>query len=346
MKTMKCVVKTAPGDGHLALETREIPQIGEINILVKVRAAAVCGTDIHIQRWNDWAAKRVKPPSIIGHEFAGEVIKVGSAVTAVKPGDIVSAETHIVCHGCEFCRTGKEHVCPNNKSIGVQRDGCFAEYIAIPEDVAFVCDPSLPVEVGSILEPFGVAVHAVMEFPVSGKSVAISGCGPIGLMGLLVAKKVGAARIIAIEPNASRAKMAMELGADAVIDPTEVDAVDAVREKSGGYGVDVALEFSGSISALRAASLFTKPGGALAVVGLPSKPLEFDIAEFAYKGITLKGIAGRKMYETWYQVRGFLDSGIDLSRIVTHKLPFEDYEKALRLMETGECCKCVLMINE
>ena len=339
---MKCVVKEKSGPGNLKLTTRPVPKIGDYDILVKVLATAVCGTDVHIQDWNDWAAKRLVPPTIIGHEFAGEAIKIGKNVTNVKVGDIVSAETHIVCNSCDLCRNGNKHVCYNTSTIGVHRDGCFAEYIAFPAENAFVCDPSIPIEVLCMMEPLGAAVHAVMEFPVAAKTIAVAGCGPIGIMAIAVAKKVGAAKIIALEPNEKRAKLAIELGADIVVNPITDNPVEKIKSLTNGHGVDVALEFSGNISAIKAAIQYLKPEGKLAALGLPSKPIDFDLSEFVYRGLTLKGIAGRLMYQTWDQMKGLLESGLDISKVATHVLSLDEYEEGLRLMKTGECSKVIL----
>lgn len=339
---MKCIVKTKAGPGNLELCMRPVPEPGPQDMLVKVLATAICGTDVHIQEWNDFIERRLKPPLIIGHEFAGEVIAVGELVTNVKAGDIVSAETHIVCNSCELCHNGNAHVCYNTRSISLYRDGCFAEYIAMPAENAFVCDPAVPIEVLSILEPFGAAVHGVMEFPVTAKSVAIVGCGPIGAMAVAVAKKAGAAKAIAVEPNKMRREMARKMGADAIVNPRAEDPVEAVRALTNGRGVDNVVELSGSIPAIKAAIEYCKPEAKIAAVGLPSHPIEFNFAEFVYRGLTLKGIAGRRMYQTWEQMRGLLASGVDIAPVVTHVLPMEEYEEGLRLMRAGECGKVVL----
>ena len=216
--TMHCVVKTTPGPGNLEYTTRPIPQIGPREILVKVKAAAICGTDVHIKHWNAWAENRMHPPVVIGHEFSGEVVEIGSEVKNVKVGDRVSSESHIACNTCELCREGHRHVCSNTSIIGVHQDGAFAEYIAIPEEIAFVYnDPSLPWEQLALMEPFGVAVHGMMEFPLMGRTVALIGAGPLGTMGILLAKHAGAAKIIVLEPNEERGKNALALGADCFI---------------------------------------------------------------------------------------------------------------------------------
>lgn len=339
---MDCVVKTAPGAGNLELARRPVPVPGPRDVLVKVLATAVCGTDVHIQEWDPWAAKRVNPPSIIGHEFAGEVVKLGGEVGNVKLGDVVSAETHIICHTCELCRTGGEHVCYNTKTIGVSRDGSFAQYIAFPAENAFICDQAIPVEVSSIMEPLGAAVHGAMEFPLGGKDVAVVGCGPIGVMAIAIAKKLGAARVIALEPNVYRSALGVKMGADMLINPVAEDPVEAVKALTGGRGVDVVLEYSGSIPGVQAAIKYMKPEAKMAATGLPSRPVEFDFSEFVYRGLTLKGIAGRLMYDTWEQMAGLLRAGLDVSPVVTHILPLREYAEGLRMMKAGGGSKIIL----
>ena len=341
---MNCVVKSAAGFGQLEYTQKPIPTIGPREILVKVKAAAICGTDVHIKHWNDWAQRRMSPPVVIGHEFSGEVVEIGSEVRSVKVGDRVSSESHIACNTCELCKAGHRHVCPNTSIIGVHQDGAFAEYIAIPEEIAFVCpDDNMPWEELALMEPFGVVVHGMMEYPLMAKTVAIIGAGPLGSMAVLLAKKAGAAKIILLEPNKERGEFALGLGADMLIDPTAEDAVAAVKALTGGQGVDQAVDCSGSVAALEAAARYLRPEGKLVCVAIPSKPLTFDLAEFSYRGCVLKGIAGRKMYETWEDIRGILTGGIDLSPIVSHKLPLSEFAQGLELMEQGKCCKCVLI---
>lgn len=343
MRTMRCVIKEQAGPGHVKLVTRAVPKPGPREVLAKVLAAAVCGTDVHIKQWDDWSEKRVRPGVIIGHEFAGEVVEVGSGVCGVKAGDIVSAESHIVCNTCEMCRNGHRHVCYNTGLFGVTQNGCFAEYAVLPEENAFVCDPSIPVEVSAMMEPLGVAVHGIMEFPVAGQTVAVIGCGPIGAMGVAVAKKAGAARVIALEPNAMRGKMALDMGADHLVNPIEQDPAEAVKALTrDGRGVDIVVDYSGNTRAIAASFHYCKPEARIVVVGMPANPIEFMMNEFVYRGLTMKGIAGRLMYRTWEQTRNFLAAGLDVSAVVTHKLPLDDFAEALGLMERGECGKVLL----
>lgn len=342
VQMMKCVVKEKPEAGRLVLTKKPIPTYGANDILVKVKAAAVCGTDVHIMEWNDWSQKRIHPPTIIGHEFAGEVVAIGDSVSTIKIGDLISAETHIVCNSCVLCHNGYEHVCANTKTIGVSRDGCFAEYISIPAENAIVYDPSTPVEIVSIMEPFGVAVHAVMEFPIAGKYVMVNGCGPIGAMAAAVAKKCGAAKVFAVEINKRRGELALKMGADEVLNPLEIDVVQAIKEKTP-HGVEVVIEFTGNTRAIKTAIECMAPEGKIAAAGLPTGSVDFDFSEFVYSGKELKGIAGRLMYKTWEDAKGLLKSGLDLSPIITHTLRLEDFEEGLRLMKKGECCKAILI---
>lgn len=345
--TMKCVVKTAPGPGNLAYLERPIPQIDSREILVRVKAAAICGTDVHIKHWNEWAERRMSPPVVIGHEFSGEVVEIGSEVRNIHVGDRVSSESHIPCNTCELCREGYRHVCPNTSIIGVHQDGAFAEYIAIPEEIAFVYnDADLPWEQLALMEPFGVAVHGMMEYPLTAKTVALIGAGPLGAMGILLAKQSGASKVIVLELNMERRSMAKKLGADVVIDPTQDDPVAMVKRLTGGLGVHQAVDFSGSISGLSAAVNYVRPEGKLVCVAIPSKPFTFNLAEFSYRGCIIKGIAGRRMYEDWEYMRGLLAGGLNLAPIVSHTLPLNRFAEGLELMEEGKCCKCVLLPTE
>lgn len=342
--TMRCVVKKDAGPGNLEYTVQPIPQPGPREILVHVKAAAICGTDVHIRHWNEWAARRMSPPVIIGHEFSGEVVEVGSEVQHIKTGARVSSESHIPCNSCELCREGHRHVCAHTSIIGVHQNGAFAEYIAIPEEIAFVCqEEQIPWEQLALMEPFGVAVHGMMEYPLTGKRIAVIGAGPLGSMGILLAKQAGAAQIIVLEPNRKRAEFARQLGADCVIDPAAEDPVAAVKALTGDLGVHEAVDFSGSIAGLSAAVDYVRPEGKLVCVAIPSKPFTFNLAEFSYRGCLLKGIAGRKMYEDWELMRGLLKGGIDLSPIISHTLPLSEFMQGLDLMEGGKCCKCVLI---
>lgn len=342
--TMRAVVKTAYAPGNIELRTVPIPQPGPREVLVRVKAAAVCGTDVHIRHWNAWAQARMNPPVVIGHEFSGEVVEIGSDVRTVRVGDRVSSESHIACNNCQICHEGNRHVCPNTKCIGVHQDGCFAEYIVIPEEIAFVYnDPALPWEQLALMEPLGVSVHGITDVPLAAKTVAIIGAGPLGQMGILTARLTGAAQVIVLEPNAERAALAKQLGADAVIDPIAEDPVAAVKALTGGYGPHVAVDFSGSKAGMTAAMQYLRPEGQLTCVALPDQPISVSISDFGYRGCSIRGIAGRRMFENWEEMRGLLQRGLDLSPIVTHVLPLEEFEQGLDMTEQGKCGKCILI---
>ena len=341
--TMKCVVMTKPEPNSLELWEKPIPEPAANEVLVKVRAAAICGTDVHIRAWNEWTQKRLKPPVTIGHEFTGEVVEIGKDVKGVQVGDIVSAESHIPCNVCPDCRRGNRHVCQHTGLMGITRDGGFAEYVTVPADIIYVAPKDVSYKTLAILEPFGQAVHAVMDFPVCGKNIAIVGCGPIGIMCVMVAKLMGAAKIIAVELNPERGKLALENGADVLVNPTECDPVETIKGLTDGVGVDIAIDMSGSVIAEEQATRYIRSEGKFVVAGLPSQPFTFDLSEFAYKGGTLHGAAARLLFETWEQIDGLLKQGLRLDNIVTHELPLEQFNEAIDLMEQGKCGKCLLI---
>lgn len=340
---MKCVSKQKAGPGNLAWIDKPVPVIGEDEILIKVQAVAICGTDVHIKHWAPWAEARMNPPTVIGHEYAGEVVQLGAKVSNVKLGDTVTSDSHLVCGHCQLCRTGKGHVCPNTSIIGVSRDGAFAEYIAIPAEAAFICSPHIPPHISCLMEPLGAAIHTVMAFPLAAKNVVVTGCGPIGVMAVAAAKKIGAKSVIAVEPNEMRGDMALTMGADTVVNPIHEDPVAAVKQCTGGEGADVVLEFSGNPAGVKAAVTYVRSGGQMACLGLPNGSVTFDYTDFVGRGITMMGIAGRELYTTWYQMQGLLDSGLDVSPVITHRLPLADYEQGLSLMEAGKCGKVILI---
>lgn len=340
---MKCVVMAQPKPDSLELWDKPVPVPGSRDILVKVKAAAICGTDVHIRHWNDWTQRRMTPPTVIGHEFVGEVVEVGSDVSGIKVGDTVVPESHIPCGICPDCRRGNGHVCRHTGLLGITCDGGFAEYVCFPAEIAYVAPKDISYKTLAILEPFGQAVHAVMHEPVCGKDIAIIGCGPIGLMAVRVAKMMGAARIIAVELNPQRSQLALENGADVLVNPSECDPVERITELTHGVGADIAIELSGSVIAEEQATRYLRAMGKLVVAGLPSQPLSFNLSEFAYKGGTIVGAPARLLYETWQQIDSLLASGLRLDDMVTHELPLERYNDAIDLMEQGKCSKCLLI---
>lgn len=343
--TMKCVVKARPEKDALELWEKPIPIPGDDDILVKVKAAAICGTDVHIRAWNDWSQKRMKPPVTIGHEFVGEVVEIGKNVKGIQVGDIVTPESHIPCKICPECRRGMSHVCPNTGLLGITVDGGFAEYACYPAELAYVAPKGIDYKTLAILEPFGQAVHAVSDEPVCGKNIAIVGCGPIGIMAVMVARKMGAAKIIAVELNPERGKLALESGADLLVNPRECDPVEEIFKLTDGTGVDIAIDLSGSVIAEEQATRYIRPEGKFVVAGLPSEPFSFNLSEFAFRGITMHGAPARLLYETWQQTDALLKSGLRLDSIVTHELPLERFNEAIDLMEQGRCGKCLLLME-
>lgn len=341
--TMKAVIKPRPGPG-LEMATRPIPEIGPNDVLIQVKAASICGTDLHIYRWDPWAQGRIRPPLVVGHEFCGIVVERGAAVTSPQVGDFVSAESHIVDNTCFYCRTGQGHICANTQIIGVDRDGAFAEYIAIPAQNAWVNPPDMPLEIAVLQENFGNAVHTAFATDLTAKKVLVTGCGPVGVMTIAVAKAAGARSVFATDIYPYRLELAQRMGADVVINARTEDVVGRVYELTEGEGVDVLLEMSGAPSAIEQGFTLLRPGGEAALLGLAPGPITFDINKaIVFKGAKVYGIIGRELWATWYRMRGLLRSGaVDLSPVVTHKFRLEEYDQALEMMASGQSGKVVL----
>src|SRR3954447_26071236 len=345
-KTMVAVMKP---EAKAGVEIREvkIPKFGPNEVLVKVKVASVCGTDVHIYNWDQWAQGRIKPPLVPGHEFCGVVAAVGKEVTSVKEGDFVSAEMHVACGKCLQCRTGEAHICQKVKIIGVDADGAFAEYVVIPETNIWKLDPAIPQEYASILDPLGNAVHTVLAGEIAAKTVAITGCGPIGLFAIAVARAVGATTVFAIEVNEHRRLLAKQMKADYALDPSKEDVSSIVMEKTGGLGVDVVLEMAGHPDAIRTAFDIVRRGGRISLLGLTSKPISLNFSEdIIFKGITVQGINGRRMYQTWYQMTALLKSGkLNLHPAITDRISMKDFGKAMERLKTGEASKILVYPN-
>lgn len=348
MSKMTAYIKEVAGPGFKKVE-KDIPKdIKEDEVLIKVLATSICGTDVHIYEWDRWSAGRVKPPLTVGHEFSGRVIEVGSAVKDYKVGDIVSAETHIVCHTCEFCLRGEYHICENTKIIGVDTDGCFAEYIKMPAFNLIKDESGVEPKYLSIQEPLGNAVHTMMKYPIKDKDVVILGCGPIGLMGVDLARALGAKKIIAIEVNDYRINLAKELGADVVINPLKEDVVARVLEETNNRGADVVAEYSGKKDAIEKAFKYIKYGGKMSMLGLGDQNIDIDFSnDIVFRGIEIYGVVGRLMFETWDQIAEFLkNKQLNLEKIITHFYKFEDMEEAMAKMRSGNSGKVVLLMEE
>ncbi|WP_147802292.1 L-threonine 3-dehydrogenase [Alkalicoccus halolimnae] len=342
-KTMKAIVKAEAAEGA-ELKTVPVPECGAQQVLIKVRATSICGTDVHIYNWDEWSESRVKPPYIFGHEFSGEVVETGELVNNVKVGDHVSAETHIVCGHCPQCMTGNAHICRNTEIIGVDRDGCFAEFVVLPSENLWVNDPALPWDEASVQEPMGNAVHTVLSGDVAGKTVAVIGCGPIGLMAVGVAKAAGASKVFAFDLNDYRLELAETMGADRPVHSMHEDPLTVVTKETNGAGVDIVCEMSGHPVAMNQGFKMVTNGGRVSILSLPVRPVEIDVTnDIVFKGITVQGITGRKMFQTWQQVSGMLSSGrVDVKPMITHHFPLEDFEKGFELMLKGNCGKVIL----
>ncbi len=351
---MYAIVKKHPKPGA-EIATLEVPKAAENEIVVKVKAASICGTDIHIWDWNHWAQNRIKKlPMVFGHEVAGEVVELGRDVTSLQEGDMVSAETHIVDGTCYQCRTDRMHICQNLQILGVDTDGVFAEYFALPERNAWKNDPKLDPAIASIQEPLGNAVQAVLPKDhvedIAGKDVAVLGCGPIGLMAIAVLKELGAAKILATAGGLNRVRMGLanRMGADIVLSAREEgeNIVKIIRDATDGKGVDVALELSGATTAVKQAFEILTPGGRVSLLGLFERPVELDLTDgVIFKGATVFGITGRRMFQTWFQVKGLLANSRfreKISWIITHRLPIRDIAKGIDLIKSKQAGKVSL----
>jgi threonine 3-dehydrogenase len=346
-KSMLAVVKAEAKPGTDIREVK-IPAFGRQDVLVKVKVASVCGTDLHIYNWDPWAQRRIHPPLIPGHEFCGEVVAYGDEVTTVKEGDFVSAEMHVPCGKCLQCRTGEAHICQHVKILGVDADGAFAEYVTIPESNIWKIDPAIPPEYASLFDPLGNAVHTVLSGDgVAAKSVAITGCGPIGLFSIAVAKACGATQVFAMEVNEYRREVARKMKADVVLDPAKDDVRAVIMDATGGTGVDVVLEMAGHPDAIRTAFGVLRLGGRVSLLGIPARPIEVNFAEdIIFKGATVLGINGRRMYQTWYQMQALLKAGkLDLHPVITDRLSMKDFSKGMDRLRSGEASKILLYPN-
>jgi threonine 3-dehydrogenase len=339
---MKALVKDKAGPGA-ALRSVAIPQIGPCDVLVRVLAASICGTDLHIYNWDRWAASRVKPPVIIGHEMAGEIVEVGANVKSCRTGDYVSLECHKTCGLCYQCRTIQAHICRDYTIQGLDFDGCFAEYVSVPETNIWQNSPRLAPEIASIQDPMGNAVMAVLSGEVAGKTVLITGCGAIGLFAVGVAKVAGAVKIYAVDINEYRLNIARQMGAAVTINPWEQSTVDIVLTETAGCGVDLVLEMSGNEQSLHDGLAAVRNGGRVALLGIPPESVSLDLAnEVIFKGITLAGITGREIFATWYKTAALLDGVLDVTPVITHRMAMEEYEEAFRIMQSGQCGKIIL----
>jgi len=345
---MRALVKAAPGTG-MVLQDVPVPRCGPSDALIRVHHAGVCGTDLHIWEWDSWASGRLRPPVVVGHEFAGEIVELGHEAEAaglLAAGDPVTAEGHIVCGHCLQCRLGDAHLCQRTQIIGVDRDGAFADYIAMPASNVIRLD-GISTEIGAIMDPLGNAVHTVLEGPVPGNTVLVLGCGPIGCFAVGVARAAGASLVIASDFNARRLELARSMGAQVTLDPARDDVPARVRELTNGDGVDLVCEMSGHPAGHATAFAAARLGGRVNLLGTPSRTTETDFArDVIFKGLTLYGVTGRKMYETWHQMRRFLHAGqLDPGPVITHRFPLECIGDAIQVIKAGEAGKVILEVG-
>jgi threonine 3-dehydrogenase len=338
---MLALVKPGRGPG---LELREVPkpEIGINDVLVRVRKTGICGTDLHIESWDPWAAKTIQPPLVVGHEFVGEIVEVGSNVSDFEPGAIVSGEGHVVCGRCRHCLAGRRHLCANAIGLGVGRDGAFAEFVALPMSNIWHHWSGIDEEIAAIFDPLGNAVHTALAFPVLGEDVLVSGAGPIGLMATAVARHAGARLVVVSEPNSYRRALAERMGATIAIDPAERDLRDVQSELGMVEGFDVVLEMSGNRQAIRTAIANMAHGAGMAILGLPTDEIPLDFNEIVFKMLTVRGIYGREMYETWYKMTVMLQSGLDVRPAITHRFSFQDHEAAFEAARSGASGKVIM----
>ena len=338
---MRALVKVEAGPGLRLVDVPK-PEIGINDVLIRVHKTGICGTDLHIESWDGWAGETIKPPLTVGHEFVGEIVEVGSNVTDFKPGDLVSGEGHVTCGRCRHCMAGQRHLCANTLGLGVDRDGAFAEYVALPMTNIWHHWPGIDEEVAAIFDPFGNAVHTALAFEVLGEDVLISGAGPIGLMAIPIVKHAGARHVVVSEPNAFRRDLATRMGATLVVDPREKTLGDAQAELGMVEGFDVCLEMSGNAVALRAAIDNMAHGGRIAQLGIPTAEITLDVNKIVFNQLTLRGIYGREMYESWYQMSVLVNSGVDIRPVITHRFPFQEFEAAFAAARSGDSGKVIM----
>ena len=338
---MRALTKRTAGPGLELIDVPE-PAIGINDVLIRVDRTGICGTDLHIADWNAWATSAVTPPLVVGHEFVGDVVDVGSNVTGFVPGDVVSGEGHVVCGRCRNCMAGRRHLCAQTSSVGVDRPGAFAEYIALPMTNVWHHDRAIDRDVAAIFDPFGNAVHSALRFPVLGEDVLITGAGPIGLMACAVARHAGARFVVVTDVNPFRLELASKLGATRTVDVRRASIADTARDLGMKEGFDVGLEMSGDPDAMHAMVAAMCHGGRIALLGLPDAPFAIDWNAVIHDMLTIQGIYGREMYETWYMMTVMLQSGLDITPVITHRFPAAEHEAAFAAVRSGEAGKVLL----
>ncbi len=340
---MKALVKTKAAPGLDLIEI-PVPEVGPNDVKIKIHKTAICGTDIHIWNWDEWAQATIPVPMQVGHEFVGEVVEIGSAVTShtIKIGTLVSGEGHIVCGACRSCLAGRRHLCPNTKGVGVNRPGCFAEYLVIPATNVWVADPNIPEEILSIFDPYGNAVHTALQWDMLGEDVLITGAGPIGIMAAAIARHAGARNVVVTDINQYRLDLAKKMGATYTVNLTEETLEDAIKKLGLKEGFDVGLEMSGASPAIKSMVDNMANGGKISMLGIPSRPPEIDWNKVIFHMLTIRGIYGREMFETWYLMQTMIQAGLDISPIITHCFDVKDYAQGFEAMKSGQSGKVVL----
>lgn len=338
---MKALMKLKPEQG-LWMSEVPMPEVGPNDVLIKVKKVAICGTDLHIYKWDEWAKQIIKLPLIVGHEFTGEVVDFGKEVQSFKPGDRVSGEGHISCGFCRNCRAGRRHLCRKNVSVGVTRDGCFAEYVVIPGINAYHIPKSIPDNIAAILDPLGNATHTALSYDLVGEDVLITGSGPVGLMAAVIAKHVGARYVVITDINEFRLELARKMGVTLAIDPKKTSLKEAMAKLGMKEGFDVGLEMSGNPKAFAEMLDHMNHNGKVALLGFLPKETQIDWNNIILKGLKLKGIYGREMFDTWYKMVTMLESGLDVSQVITDEFAILDYEKAFQALLAGKSEKIIM----
>ncbi len=340
-RTMRAIAKTDAKPG-LALVEVPVPAPGINDVLIRVKRTSICGTDVHIYNWDSWAEKTIRPPLVIGHEFVGEIAAVGSNVQGFKVGDLVDGEGHIVCGVCRNCLAGRRHLCKDTKGVGVNRDGAFAEYLCIPAANAVHVDPSIPLDVLSCFDPLGNATHTALQFDVVGEDVLITGAGPIGCMAVAIVKQAGARKIVVTDVNPDRLALAQRMGATRTVDVSLESLADVQREIGMKEGFDVGLEMSGQPAALNDMIDNMAHGGRIALLGIMPEKAAVNWNKIVFNMLTIRGVYGREMFETWYKMTSLIQSGLDITPVITHRFPYSDFQHAFDLMRSGRSGKIVL----
>jgi threonine 3-dehydrogenase len=338
---VKALVKSRRETG-LWLEEVEVPSIGINDVLIRVHRTGICGTDLHIYKWNDWAQKTIPVPLVVGHEFVGEIVEVGSNVADFYPGDIVSGEGHVVCGRCRNCLAGRRHLCARTAGVGVNRPGAFAEYIALPMSNIWRHNPSIDRDIAAIFDPFGNAVHTALSFPVLGEDVLITGAGPIGLMAAAVVRHAGARFVVITDVNPFRLELARKMGVTVALDVREGKLRDVQKQLGMLEGFDVGLEMSGNGNAFRDMLANMSHGAKIAMLGIPAAEMAIDWNTVIFNMLTIRGIYGREMYETWYKMTVMLQCGLDIRPVITHRFPYEEFHTAFEVMDSGSSAKVIL----